>query len=97
MEEEFQKVKGEVEKLTGEKNSEKLVDHLNNRKVIYSIIAVLVLLTLIFLKPSFLYVKSEKEDEKKFSFIRLLLYTVILSVLLTVFYEFLERRKFLKT
>jgi hypothetical protein len=95
MEEEFQKVKNEVEKLTGDEKKTKVVDF-NDKRVIYGIISSVVFLTLIFLRPSFLYVKVENEDEKKFSFLRLILYTVILSVLLIVFYEFLERRKFLK-
>jgi hypothetical protein len=96
MEEEFQKVREEVEKLTGENKSENFLD-LTDRKIIYSIIISIIVLTLIFVRPSFLYVKGEKEDERKFSFTRLILYTIILSVIFIVFYEFLERRKFLKT
>ena len=95
MEEEFQKVKSEVEKLTDD--SKKDIINLNDRKVIYGGLTSAVFLTLILLRPTFLYKTSEKEDEeKKFSFFRLVLYTIIISAVLCVFYEFLERRKFLK-
>lgn len=95
MEEEFQKVKSEVEKLTGEKKKQSMINF-KDQKIIYGGVFLFVFLILIFLRPSFLFNKGEKEDEKKFSFLRLLVYTIILSVLLIIFYEFLERRKFLK-
>lgn len=96
MEEEFQKVKSEVEKLTDDKKKHNIIN-LNDKKIIFGGITSAVFLTLILLRPSFLYKPSEKEDEeKKFSFTRLVLYSIILSTLLCIFYEFLERRKFLK-
>ena len=102
MEEEYLKVKTEVQNLTG-KHKESGVIHkittinFNDRKIIYGCIFSLVFLLLIFVRPSFLYVKNDNEDNKKFSFSKLILYTIILSVILVIFYEFLERRKFLKT
>ena len=108
MEEEFQKVQGEVEKITGGKKqssvsssettdtSKDRIKFDSNKVRVYGIITGAVLLLLTCIRPSFLYVETKNKLEKEFSFFRLAIFTCILSVLVIVFYEFLEKRKFLK-
>ena len=105
MEEEFQKVQGEVEKITGVKKKKSsspfgISTGDNNRKQlekikVYGSIVCLVFFLLLFIRPSFLYVKADNNLDRKFSFFKLMLYSAILSVLIIIFYEFLEKRKFL--
>lgn len=99
MEKELKKIKTEVEQLSG--NSSSLSTKKNNdrkkitKNTIYAILFFVVLGTLFFFQPFFIMI-TDKNEKKRISYIRLLVYAVIFTILLIISYELLVKWKFLK-
>ena len=68
------------------------------KQILYFATFVLILSILFLTKPNFLYESSEdpKDPEKKFSYKKLLIYTIIFFSLLCIIYFALENSKFLR-